>query len=186
MEEPKPVSGYLGPNPVKVLLVEDDEDDYLITADLLSEISHPRFELEWVTNYNEALATIQQGRHDAILLDYQLGAHTGLEVLQHSIKAGCQIPIILLTSSATYEIDVAASQLGAANFLQKDQASSSALERAIRYSLLCRSNRNPQQPTQPVIDQLQQELEQLQRSLSQTTAEVTLLQKTIQQLRDSP
>ena len=32
---------------IKVLLVEDDEDDYLITRDLLSEIHDHHFNLDW-------------------------------------------------------------------------------------------------------------------------------------------
>src|SRR2546421_589734 len=41
--------------PVRVLLVEDDEDDYVLTRDLLAESRHMRFKLDWVSSYDEAL-----------------------------------------------------------------------------------------------------------------------------------
>ncbi|MEJ7872994.1 MAG: hypothetical protein WKF67_12115, partial [Rubrobacteraceae bacterium] len=56
---------------LKVLLVEDDEDDYVIIRDLLSEMG--RFELEWVTDYDHALEAIEREEHDVYLLDYLLG-----------------------------------------------------------------------------------------------------------------
>ena len=38
--------------PVKVLLVDDDEDDYVITRDLISQIRERRYQLEWVNSYD--------------------------------------------------------------------------------------------------------------------------------------
>jgi len=35
---------------IKILLVEDDEDDYFLTSDYLAQCESPTFELTWVTN----------------------------------------------------------------------------------------------------------------------------------------
>ncbi len=43
---------------LRVLLVEDDEDDYIIIRDLLSEME--RFKLEWVIDYDDALKAIER------------------------------------------------------------------------------------------------------------------------------
>jgi CheY-like chemotaxis protein len=61
---------------VRVLLVDDDEDDYIITRDLVSKIGNPPYKLDWVDNYDAALAAIQRREHDICLLDYRLGART--------------------------------------------------------------------------------------------------------------
>ncbi len=45
--------------PVRVLLVDDDEDDYIITRNLISEIKDHRYQLKWVDNYEDALAALQ-------------------------------------------------------------------------------------------------------------------------------
>ena len=59
--------------PVRVLLVEDDEDDYFLTRDLLSEIQGQPFHLEWVKDYDTALEAMGRNGHDVYLLDYWLG-----------------------------------------------------------------------------------------------------------------
>ncbi|NER51917.1 MAG: response regulator, partial [Symploca sp. SIO1A3] len=80
--------------PVKVLLVDDDEDDYTLTRDLLAE-SATTFELEWVATYNAALERIEHNQYDVYLFDYRLGEHNGLELLREAVACGCQGPIIL-------------------------------------------------------------------------------------------
>ncbi len=64
--------------------MDDDEDDYIITRDLISQIRERRYQLEWVNNYDAALAAIQHREHDICLLDYRLGERTGLELLRES------------------------------------------------------------------------------------------------------
>ena len=64
--------------PIRVLLIEDDEDDYVLTRDLLSEIKGAPFHLDWVKDYDAALAVMTANRHDVYLLDYRLGARNGL------------------------------------------------------------------------------------------------------------
>ena len=70
--------------PVRVLLVDDDEDDFIITRELIFDISRTRYQLDWVADYDEALAAIQQQKHDICLLDYRLGAKTGLDLLHET------------------------------------------------------------------------------------------------------
>ena len=59
---------------LRVLLVEDDEEDFLIARDLFEEIQHHRYELDWIEFYDEAIEEIERQRHDIYLLDYHLGA----------------------------------------------------------------------------------------------------------------
>lgn len=42
-------------NRIKILLVDDDEDDYVIVRELVSEISAWKPELDWAKTYDEAL-----------------------------------------------------------------------------------------------------------------------------------
>ena len=46
--------------PIKVLLVEDDEDDYIITCDLLNEIEGTDYDIQWVTTYDAALTLFEE------------------------------------------------------------------------------------------------------------------------------
>jgi PAS domain S-box-containing protein len=120
---------------LRILLVEDDEDDYLLTSGLLTEIEWSRIELEWVPSYELASLAIRRGSHDLLLVDYRLGEKTGLDLLKEAIASGCRSPIILLTGQGDHEIDVEAMRIGAADYLVKGQITSAQLERSIRHAI---------------------------------------------------
>ncbi len=82
---------------IKVLLIEDNEDDYLLINDLLSELGKAKIFLDWENTYEAGLAAIEKSQHDVCLVDYCLGEKNGLELLQKAIFQACEIPIILLT-----------------------------------------------------------------------------------------
>jgi two-component system cell cycle sensor histidine kinase/response regulator CckA len=119
----------------RVLLVEDDEDDYIITRDLFREMPCQNFTLEWVNTFEKGLETMVLNQHDVCLVDYRLGAHNGIDLLRAAIAKGCQSPVILLTGAGEHEIDLQAMQAGAADYLVKTELQSNALERSIRYAM---------------------------------------------------
>jgi signal transduction histidine kinase len=121
--------------PLKVLLIEDDEEDYLIARDVLSEVPGTRYEITWVSRSEEALAALLGGEHDVCLLDMRLGGCTGLEILRQAHGVGCAIPVIMLTGAAEREVDVAAMDAGAADYLDKGRLDPRLLERVIRYAI---------------------------------------------------
>jgi two-component system, cell cycle sensor histidine kinase and response regulator CckA len=120
---------------VRVLLVEDDEDDFILARDLFKEIPGERFDVEWAQTFEAGLEALLRNQHDVCLLDYRLGAHTGLELLRTAIAKGCPAPIILLTGLGERKIDLEAMQAGAADYLVKSQLRADGLGRSIRYAL---------------------------------------------------
>ena len=121
--------------PLKILLVEDDEDDYLITSEYLDEIPGRSVDLNWVNGYDEGMAILESGGVDLCLVDYRIGGHTGLEFLEAAKERGLSIPMVLLTGVGQRDIDIAAGKAGAADFLDKSELSSTLLDRTIRYSI---------------------------------------------------
>ena len=121
--------------PTRVLLVDDDEDDFIITKALISEIGGQRYQLDWVSKYADALAAIQRREHEICLLDYRLGEQTGLDLLRESKRFGLCPPMILLTGQGDHQIDLDAMKAGAADYLVKGQLTAHQLDRAIRYAL---------------------------------------------------
>lgn len=122
-------------DPVRVLLVDDDEDDYLMFRDLLSEIRGQRFKVDWAPTFDAGTKALSAGEHDVCFLDYRLGGHTGIDLLRFAQQNNCKIPMILLTGYGEQEVDLEAMKLGAADYLVKDQVNPPLLERAIRYSI---------------------------------------------------
>jgi len=120
---------------INVLLVDDDEDDYLITGDLISEIERSKYAMEWVSNYDDALKAIGRHQHDVYLIDYRLGPHSGLDLIREAISSGCSAPMILLTGQGDSEVDIKAMETGAMDYLVKGRLDALSLERCIRYSI---------------------------------------------------
>ena len=130
---PSPVSRG-GLNPLRVLVADDDEDDYILTRDLLLSRSQ-KVHLDWAATYREALQAIERNEHDVYLFDYRLGEGDGLELLRQALARGCKAPIILLTGDGDWETDIQAMKAGAADYLVKGRFDAQLLERSIRYAI---------------------------------------------------
>jgi signal transduction histidine kinase len=120
---------------IRALLVEDDEDDYLITKDLFSDIYADAYQLDWVRDYDLALEKLGHDGYDICLMDYRLGAHNGLELLREASARNVKTPIIFLTGQGDRSLDVEVMNAGAADYLVKGQLDSAKLERSIRYAI---------------------------------------------------
>ena len=120
---------------VRVLLVEDDEDDYVIIRDLLEEITGWTFDLEWTDSYQNALEKTKKTEYDICLIDYRLGERDGLELLSHLRESGFETPIIILTGHGDQAIDFQAMKQGAYDYFEKGNLDSDHLWRSIRYAI---------------------------------------------------
>ena len=126
---------YMNTDTLRILLVEDDEDDYLIINNTLSEIRRQAYVLSWEETYEGAVAALHKDSYDVCLVDYRLGSRTGLEFLEQIKAENSAVPVIILTGHEEFDIDMAAMKKGAADFLSKEQIGASLLERSIRYSI---------------------------------------------------
>ena len=126
----------MGPNlPTRILIIEDDQDDFLIIEACIKDIPDKAFRIDWCYDYNEALNRISQAGYDIYFVDYLMGERTGLELLQAAKALGCEDPLVLLTGIGNREVDVQAMTIGAVDFLVKSEINTEKLERCIRYAL---------------------------------------------------
>jgi len=121
-------------NLIRILLIDDDEDDFYFTKEIISEISTSRFELEWSNSHNKGLKAIIQNLHDVYLIDFRLGETTGMELLKKARNSGNLKPIIMLTGHNVGDSDLEAIKAGASDYLVKGSLNAEQLERSIRYS----------------------------------------------------
>lgn len=119
----------------KVLLVDDDEEDALIVQKLIERIPRNPFELEWCSSYEKARKRIAEKKHDIYLIDYRLGEHSGLDLLQHVRPAKRTEPFILLTGAGDSEVEWRSMKLAAADYLVKGSFNSEMLARTLNYAI---------------------------------------------------
>lgn len=120
---------------IEILIIDDDEDDYLIVKSLLEEIAQGPLRLDWASSYALGELMLAENRHAACLMDYQLGAKDGIELLKTAPSLGFTGPIILLTGIHQSEIDMLALEAGAVDYLVKNGLTAEQLARSIRYAL---------------------------------------------------
>jgi signal transduction histidine kinase len=121
--------------PVRVLLVDDDRDDYVLTRELLADVPGGSFVLDHAPTYEQGLEAIRLGGHDVYLLDYLLGARNGIDLLREAQAGGRRVPVILLTGKGQREVALEALRLGASDYLEKAGLTPALLERSILYTL---------------------------------------------------
>ena len=122
-------------DPLRVLLVEDDEDDFVLTQSMLLANGRTRFDLDWEQSYTAALDAVRVASHDLYLVDYRLGEHTGLDLVRTAWGSDPPAPVILLTGQDDYAVDMEATALGVTDYLVKGTIDAPSLERTIRYAV---------------------------------------------------
>ncbi len=90
---------------IKILLIEDDEDDYFLTSDYLERCDSPQFRLTWVTDSDAALEALKEGSFDLCLLDFLLGAENALDVLSILKANQVNVPVVILTGQSDTMVD---------------------------------------------------------------------------------
>jgi PAS domain S-box-containing protein len=120
---------------IRILIVDDDEDDFVITSSLINEIPGISFKIDWSPKHTEAIQKICAREYDIYFIDYFLGGITGMELLVKAIECNEDSPMILLTGKGNRDIALQALASGAADYLVKSELNTEKLERCIRYSL---------------------------------------------------
>jgi signal transduction histidine kinase len=167
--------------PIRVLLVDDDEDFFVLTRGVLSDIADQQYHLDWQASYESALTALECTPYDICLFDYRLSHHTGLDLLREVSARGSQVPMILLTSQGDHALDMEAMRAGACDYLPKGLADPDMLERSIRYAIAQSQALAALRASQQRIDELYRYEQKQRRELERAYAEL----RQSETLRDS-
>jgi signal transduction histidine kinase len=119
---------------LKVLLLDDDEDDLLLTREALAE-APGNYDVESVTSIATALERAGTVPYNVYLVDYRLGAESGLDFIRRACDLGREGPFILLTGQGEAGTDTEALRAGASDYLVKLDLTPEGLARSIRYAV---------------------------------------------------
>lgn len=116
---------------MRILIVDDSEADFLIDSRQLARIERFLAKVSHSTDAASCRAAIESGEVDCVLLDYRLGAESGLALLTALRADGFDRSIIVLTGQGDEHTAVEAMKGGAQDYLVKDGLTHFALQRAI-------------------------------------------------------
>ncbi len=120
---------------IKLLIVDDDEDDLYLIKDALSEVTRTRYAITTASSSLLAMVELSNSSFDVIFSDYRLGAVTGVDFINSVRAAGIETPIILLTGISDAMVDNAALEAGSSDFIPKTAITGDVLDRSVRYAM---------------------------------------------------
>jgi len=121
--------------PIKILLVESDEDYIDELEEGLGAAHSGVLELEWVSELSQALARLTQGGFDAILLVLELPDSQGMVTFDRAYAFAPDVPIIVISEEPDEEAAVSTVQAGAQDYLVKSEVGPAKLVRAVRHAI---------------------------------------------------
>src|ERR1700744_1880654 len=92
--------------PIRVLLVDDDEEDFILVRELLRDVKRQKYDIEWEPSFNSAHKKITNETFDIILIDFVLGKYSGIDLLKKIRSFNEEVPIIIFTGLGNEEVDM--------------------------------------------------------------------------------
>ncbi|HTA13148.1 MAG TPA: SpoIIE family protein phosphatase [Solirubrobacteraceae bacterium] len=150
-------------DPLRVLLVEDDDGDAMLVEDYLAE-ALPHAGITRGRTVEGALGALDGGM-DCVLLDLNLPDAGGLEAVLRLRERAPEIALIVLTGLDDEAAGVAAVEAGAQDYLVKGAVDAARLGRAVRYAIVRRQADAAQQQLR-IAEVQSREIARLERGLA--------------------
>jgi PAS domain S-box-containing protein len=152
---------------VRILLVEDNPADVDLVREALPDAGAASFLVESAPRLSVALARLEAGGIDVVLLDLGLPDSLGLDTLRKTRDAAPNVPVIVLTGNDDQAAGLAAVSAGAQDYLVKGEVTANSLARSLRHAIARRR-----------AEEALQESEGKFRSMAEQTADLFALTDT--------
>lgn len=126
---------FLMDNPIKVLLIEDNQAEARLVHEELSGGMDIFFNVVTENTLEHGLSQINNGNFDVILCDLNLPDSNGIDTFKSVFNKSNGVPIIILSGIKDENLALSAVKLGAQDYIPKDEVSEAILKRAIKYAI---------------------------------------------------
>lgn len=116
---------------IRVLLVDENREDYHLIVDLLSSSPTPGFSVNWIRERDEALDALGRGEFDILLLDARFSLSIDWDHIGKSSAQVRSMPIIILAEGSSHAAVTHQIPAETAACLLKTEISAALLERSI-------------------------------------------------------
>lgn len=122
---------------LNILLVEDNEDDYRLTQQVLAEaFDVNEYYLERLRNAEQALTRVVESDFDILLFDDGLGEKNGIKIAKYIYSnLAASLPIIFLTKHRTSQTGIHALEAGISDCIRKQNLTADKLKKSILYAI---------------------------------------------------
>ena len=121
---------------IRILIVEDDEDDAFLVEEMLSDgITMNAQKIERAYTFAQALEKLVEREYDVCIFDYNLGKNTGVDLLINIRSRGIDVPVIFLTGNSNPNIEEDIRNSGADDMFLKMNISSMELSHSVLKTL---------------------------------------------------
>ena len=163
---------------LKILLVEDDQDDAFFIKDLIAERAlDPRPIIKHALNPQSALDFLKNTYFDVCLFDFRLGEMDGIDLLRTVRQSNLTTPIIFLTGQGDQEVAVEAMKSGATDYRTKGNLTSESLFQSIRFAIQLRKEEDRRL-------QAEEQLKKYNEELTRANNELQVSMKKLQNAQD--
>jgi two-component system response regulator QseB len=101
---------------VRILLVEDDP---ILGDGIKTGLKQDQYNVDWLTNGNQASQALNSDSYDVLLLDLNLPGKSGLDILKQLRSINDSIPVLILTAHDSIDDRVRGLDMGADDYLTK-------------------------------------------------------------------
>ncbi len=126
----------LNDQPIRVLLITPDAALHGTIGQLADQSQRASCTVDWVPSYQAGLDAVTAEDHDIYLVHQQLISHNGIDLVAEAIRMGSTVPLIVLTDTVDYDLDLEALEAGATDSLALDRLDADLLFRSIRHGLV--------------------------------------------------
>ena len=169
---------------VRVLMVEDDEGDFVIARECLRNAPGVVFDLLRARSLDEAVELLREDPADLVLLDLTLPDSHGWDTFTRLHMAAGNVPVVVLTGCDDENGALRALAEGAQDYVLKTQMNTETLARAARYAL---ERHKAETALREYRDHLEQLVESRSRALEETNRKLRganmSLSKAIEELK---
>ena len=121
--------------PVRVLLIEDNEHDVVLVREALRDAGEQDFILETVPRLADGLKRLGETPVDVVLLDLRLPDSDGIDTFNDLRAHSIEVPIVVLSGDANDSVAMESMRRGAQDYLVKGTADGELLGRTLRYAI---------------------------------------------------
>jgi len=120
---------------MRILLIEDNEDDVLLIRESLAERKEATVDMEWANGLERGLSYLADRRFDVVLLDLSLPDSQGIATFEKTQEGAQDVPVVVLTGLDDEAVALQTMRKGAQDYLVKGQINGDVLVRVMRYAI---------------------------------------------------